>query len=353
MTSGIGMANGGSDLETPPKGAQAQAKKKRSATETPGQPARSWIEGLGHASQALLPYWFAASGLALGVGGVVQDKPLAGACGAVAGVTAGLLYQSRARSYQRQAEALRDRLRTQRAESEAESAELRDNLRALRTEIWELKFASQLSSALRAVGLPPGPQAREAAAALATQPLDFGELPAAPAPPAALETPATPQAPAAHEVSATPETPAQDAEPVVGELASAEVQARTDDAATDEAKAGAEPEPEATTPAAEPVPDVMAGPSLDSPSDAPSDRDEEQDEDGAQVIDLRAPAEVVLAAREGGSTPAATTKPASVSAPKKARPRTSAASASSSGDSDGSGSEPAAEPEPARLSSAS
>jgi hypothetical protein len=92
---------------------------------------------LGHATTVAMPYGFAASGLLLGLGGVALDRPLAGACGAVAGVTAGLLERYRASDAERRARWLRARLREQRAEAELEASDLRRQIRSLQTRLWE------------------------------------------------------------------------------------------------------------------------------------------------------------------------------------------------------------------------
>jgi hypothetical protein len=84
-----------------------------------------------------MPYGFAASGLLLGAGGVLVDRPLAGACGAVAGVTAGLLERHRANDAERRTRWLRDRLRVQRAEAELEASGLRRQIQSLQTQLWE------------------------------------------------------------------------------------------------------------------------------------------------------------------------------------------------------------------------
>jgi hypothetical protein len=94
--------------------------------------------------RSALPYWFAVAGLALGVGGVVRDEPLAGACGAVAGVTAGLLYLERYRAYRHQFEVLRDQLIAERVQAEGVAAELRDTISFLQNQIWERHAPAQL-----------------------------------------------------------------------------------------------------------------------------------------------------------------------------------------------------------------
>lgn len=97
-----------------------------------------------------MPYGFAASGLLLGLGGVALDRPLAGACGAVAGVTAGLLERYRASDAERRTRWLRDRLREQRAEAELEASGLRRRIRTLETRLWERDLRD-----LREVAAPP------------------------------------------------------------------------------------------------------------------------------------------------------------------------------------------------------
>jgi hypothetical protein len=112
---------------------------------------RRWRTAASNAGRVALPLWFAAAGLALGVGGVVRDQPIAGACGAVAGVAGGLLWLDRSRSYRAQYEALRVRLREIRAEADAELeqaqaeydearaevAQLRQNVANLQNQLWE------------------------------------------------------------------------------------------------------------------------------------------------------------------------------------------------------------------------
>jgi hypothetical protein len=106
---------------------------------------RRWREASLRVGRAALPYWFAGSGIVLGVGGVAQAQPLVSACGAVAGVTAGLLHQHRARHYQAQVDGLRQRLRNHRAESEAVAAQLRQAVSAVQTELWEQRLLAVIS----------------------------------------------------------------------------------------------------------------------------------------------------------------------------------------------------------------
>ncbi len=111
---------------------------------------RRWWTAVGDAGRAAAPYWFVASGVVLGVGGIVQDKPLAGACGAVAGITAGLLERQRASVYRNQALSMRNRLRKQRAKAEATEAELRETISTLQTEIWEHRMFSLITANMAA-----------------------------------------------------------------------------------------------------------------------------------------------------------------------------------------------------------
>ncbi len=124
-----------------------------------------------------MPYWFVLSGLVLGIGSIVQHDPLAAACAAIAGVAAALLYHLRARHYRGQARTLRERLRVQRMESANTIAGLEENLRALSTQIWELRFAehsARIKFELAAAKMYEQQKAR--AEALPTQPLDLAEL---------------------------------------------------------------------------------------------------------------------------------------------------------------------------------
>src|SRR5689334_8548581 len=124
------------------------------------RPLRASIE---HATSVALPYGFAASGLLLGVGGVLADRPLAGACGAVAGVTAGLLERHRSTDLERRAGILRERLRDQRAESEQESSELRRQIRTLQARLWERDLQALGTRELPAATNPPPETATESA----------------------------------------------------------------------------------------------------------------------------------------------------------------------------------------------
>jgi hypothetical protein len=106
---------------------------------------RGWQEACSTAGRAALPYWFALSGIVLGAGGVWQGRPIVSACGAVAGVTAGLLHQHRSSLHRVQIDALRERLRNQRADSEDAAAELRHALSALQTELWQQRLLTVVS----------------------------------------------------------------------------------------------------------------------------------------------------------------------------------------------------------------
>jgi hypothetical protein len=116
---------------------------------------------MSRAAAVAMPYGFAASGLLLGVGGVAFDRPLAGACGAVAGVTAGLLERYRAGDAERRIRGLRDRLRVQRAEAELEASALRRRIRSLETQVWERDLRDVVATTeLPVLGPPTGPIAQ-------------------------------------------------------------------------------------------------------------------------------------------------------------------------------------------------
>jgi hypothetical protein len=103
---------------------------------------RSWWAQSRKVGRAVVPYGFAAAGIALGVGGIVQNEPIAGACGAVAGVTAGLLQHRRARFHRDHVDALRERLRVHRLESEQALAQLRQTVSSLQTELWQHRMVA-------------------------------------------------------------------------------------------------------------------------------------------------------------------------------------------------------------------
>lgn len=105
---------------------------------------RPWRERYEAVGRTVVPLWFAVTGIGLGVGGVLRDQPLAGACGAVAGVTVGWLQQQRASVYRRHTIALRRRLKKVRAESEAHAAELEQRISRLQTEVLEQKLMRML-----------------------------------------------------------------------------------------------------------------------------------------------------------------------------------------------------------------
>ena len=108
-----------------------------------------------------MPYGFAASGLLLGLGGVALDRPLAGACGAVAGVTAGLLERRRASDAEHRAGRLRERLREQRVAAEVEASDLRRRIRSLQTQLWERDLRDLgATTELPVLGPPSGPIAQ-------------------------------------------------------------------------------------------------------------------------------------------------------------------------------------------------
>jgi hypothetical protein len=118
--------------------------------------ARAAVE---HATAVAMPYGFAASGLLLGAGGLVTGRELAGACGAVAGVTAGLLERHRAGIFERRGVVLRERLRDERAEAEVEAADLRRQIRELQTALWE-RDLRELQAPVPVLGPPSGPIAQ-------------------------------------------------------------------------------------------------------------------------------------------------------------------------------------------------
>lgn len=154
------------------------------AVETYVRRARATVE---RSRGLVTPEGFAAAGLLLGFGGLVTGRALAGACGAVAGVTAGLLERYRADLLERRGAQLRERLRDQRAEAEVEASELRRRVRELQAALWERDLRDA-----------PAPEAAPAAAAPEA-------APAAPAPEAA-PAPAPAAVPAAE--------PAPDTAPV-------------------------------------------------------------------------------------------------------------------------------------------
>jgi hypothetical protein len=153
--------------------------------------------------RTVVPIWFAVAGIALGVGGVLRDEPLAGACGAVAGVTMGLLQQRRARVYRRHNLALRRRLKQMRAAS-AKSAEqveqLEQQVSTLKAELWQQRMLTMLMDPSTALtgGIP------------------VMEAPS-PGEQTASEQPPAPEQPTVAEIDPPVETPAEggnEAEPV-------------------------------------------------------------------------------------------------------------------------------------------
>jgi hypothetical protein len=114
---------------------------------------------LEHAATVAMPYGFAAAGLLLGAGGLVTGRELAGACGAVAGVTAGLLERHRAGIFERRGTLLRERLRDQHTEAELEASDLRRQIRELQTALWE-RDLRDLRAPEPVLGPPSGPIAR-------------------------------------------------------------------------------------------------------------------------------------------------------------------------------------------------
>ena len=132
-------------MSTPDESVTARARRARAAVE--------------HAATVAMPYGFAASGLLLGAGGLVTGRELAGACGAVAGVTAGLLERHRASIFERRGTVLRERLRDQRTEAELEASDLRRQIRELQTALWE-RDLRELRAPEPALGPPSGPIAQ-------------------------------------------------------------------------------------------------------------------------------------------------------------------------------------------------
>jgi hypothetical protein len=129
-----------------------------------GKRNQGWRETFMGLGRLVLSSSLAVAGLALGVGAIVQDDPVLGACGAAAGVTAGLIQQWRARFYRQHVAAGRERLRTQRLESEQVAAQLRQTVSALETELWQHRlvalatpaFGLQLSALTAAAETPAG-----------------------------------------------------------------------------------------------------------------------------------------------------------------------------------------------------
>jgi hypothetical protein len=126
---------------------------------------RGWRVIATKVSRAAVPYGFAVAGLALGAAAIVQNEPIAGACGAVAGVTAGMIEQWRARFHRDHAEALRKRLRTQRLEAEQTAAQLRHTVSSLQTELWQHRMVALATPAygvpLAVPGSSPAPSPDE------------------------------------------------------------------------------------------------------------------------------------------------------------------------------------------------
>jgi len=94
------------------------------------------------------------------VGGVVVDRPLAGACGAVGGITAGLLERHRANEAERRAGRLRERLLEQRAEAELEASDLRRRIHALESQLWRRDLRDLGTMELPVIDPPTGPIAQ-------------------------------------------------------------------------------------------------------------------------------------------------------------------------------------------------
>jgi hypothetical protein len=147
--------------------------------------ARRVRAALDHATGVAMPYGFAVSGLVLGAGALVTGRELAGACGAVAGVTAGLLERHRATIHERRGNLLREKLRDQRAESELEASGLRRQVRDLQTALWErdLRDLRDLRAPQPVLGPPSGPiaevidltEARESSAPAGEEPAAHDE----------------------------------------------------------------------------------------------------------------------------------------------------------------------------------
>jgi hypothetical protein len=84
----------------------------------------------------------AVAGLALGVGAIIADEPIIGACGAAVGVGVGLIQRRRARLHREHVEALRKRLRTQRKDAEKVAAQLRQSVSSLQTDLWQYRMVA-------------------------------------------------------------------------------------------------------------------------------------------------------------------------------------------------------------------
>ena len=93
------------------------------------------------------PYVLAVTGLALGVDGVVQSRPAVAAAGAVAGAGAAFIQHWRIRRHRDHVAALRERLRTQRLESEQVTAELRQTVSGLQTDLWQHRLVAMATPA--------------------------------------------------------------------------------------------------------------------------------------------------------------------------------------------------------------
>lgn len=126
---------------------------------------------------AALPYAFGTSGLALGAGGVATGRPLAGLCGAVAGVTAGVLERHRSRDFARRGEALRERLRRQRTDSDTTVSALRREVRELRVEVWEWRSRHMLLHPAVDVAMPVTAAVDPGAIAAGPSPAHTGSTP--------------------------------------------------------------------------------------------------------------------------------------------------------------------------------
>jgi hypothetical protein len=107
-----------------------------------GETVRRW-ETLTYSTMS---YGFAASGLMLGAGALATGRPLVGACGAVGGVTMGLLERYRANVAERRVAQLRSRLRDQRAEAEQVASSLRRQVRELQSDLWKRDLADATGS---------------------------------------------------------------------------------------------------------------------------------------------------------------------------------------------------------------
>jgi hypothetical protein len=127
-----------------------------------------WLLTVTGFGRSAVPYAFAVTGLALGVDGVVQSRPAVAAAGAVAGAGAAFIQHWRIRRHRDHVAALRERLRTQRLESEQVTAELRQTVSGLQTDLWQHRLVAMATPAfglqLSALNAPEKTSAPEKAA---------------------------------------------------------------------------------------------------------------------------------------------------------------------------------------------